>query len=185
MTDNQITDLLFDRDERALAEIEIKYGKLLFSVAYGILGDKCDSEECANDCLLSVWNAIPPARPPSLRAYLLQTVRRRALDRYKEKHRKKRIPSELTVSMDDLYAALESGEETARETDSQQLREHINTFLRSLPSRRRYIFIERYYSASAVKAIAKDLKISVRSVYKEIDKIKQDLLTYLSENEVF
>ncbi len=185
MTDEKMIDLLFARDERVLGEIEKKYGKLLFSVAFGILGDACDSEECRNDTLLAVWNAVPPLRPHSLRAVLLQTVRNIALDRYKQKRRKKRVPSELTISMDELHAALESGEELARENDSERLRELINAFVRSLPERRRYIFIERFYAATSAEKLARELKLSVWSIYKETDKIKAELRSYLAGNEVY
>ncbi len=185
MNDFEITELYFARDERAIRETDEKYGALIFSVAYGILGDAPDSEECRNDALLSLWNAIPPERPRSLRAYALQIVRRIALDRYKQKRRKKRIPSELTVSMEELHAALESGSETADNSDAEHLRELINSFVRALPERRRYIFVERYYAASKPEKIAKDLGLSQRTVYTEIDRIKESLRSYLSENEVY
>ncbi len=183
--DDKIIEYFFSRDEKAIEYTQQKYGALLFSVAQGILGDASDSEECRNDCLLALWNAIPPERPKSFRAYALQIVRRIALDRYKQKRRKKRIPSELTLSMDDLHAALESGEDIAFEEDSEKLRILINDFVRALPQRQRYIFIERYYAASKPERIAKELSLSVWTVYKEIDKIKDSLRSYLTENEVY
>lgn len=63
MDDNRIIDLYFARDESAIEETKLKYGRLLLSIANSILGSREDSEECENDTYLRTWNAIPPTRP--------------------------------------------------------------------------------------------------------------------------
>ena len=60
MDDLQIIELYFARDEHAIKETDIKYGKLCFRVAKNILLNNEDSEECVNDTYLTVWNKIPP-----------------------------------------------------------------------------------------------------------------------------
>ena len=57
--------------------------------------------------------------------------------------------------------------------------------MRKLTERQRYIFIDRFYLAESVETIAKDLSISVPTVYREIEKIKQGLKNHLERNEVF
>ena len=44
MDDRKIIELLFDRDEQALAEIRMKYGRYCESVAQNILGCSADAE---------------------------------------------------------------------------------------------------------------------------------------------
>lgn len=63
ITDKEILQLLYHRDEQALKETVKQYGALCLSVARNILGSQEDAEECLNDALLAVWNAIPPERP--------------------------------------------------------------------------------------------------------------------------
>ena len=75
MTDEKIIELLFRRDERALAEIESKYKGLLRYIAGNFLSAREDVEECLNDVLLSIWNAIPPNEPDPLCAYVFRTCR--------------------------------------------------------------------------------------------------------------
>ena len=104
MNDGDIIELYFLRDERAISETDAKYGKYLFSVAYNVVHDRLDCEECLNDTYLDAWNAMPPERPAVLKAFLAIIMRRRAIDRYKAEKRKKRIPSELTVSLSELDA---------------------------------------------------------------------------------
>ncbi len=183
--DAEIIELYFVRDEKAIKLTDKKYGAYLFTVAFNILGDRLDCEECRNDTYLDTWNAIPPHRPLSLKAFLTRIIRCRAVNRYKQKNSKKRIPSELTVSVDELYAALESGEDVAACRDAEQLGALIESFLRSIPERQRHIFIERYYMASSADAIARELSLSVWTVYKELDKTREALRAYLAENEVY
>ena len=58
MDDLRIIELYFNRDEQAIKETDTKYGKLCHSIAYNILNNHEDSEECVNDTYVSVWNTI-------------------------------------------------------------------------------------------------------------------------------
>ena len=63
IADEQIIELYWQRNENAIQETDKKYGQFLFGIAYNILHDRLDCEECQNDTYLGVWNAIPPTRP--------------------------------------------------------------------------------------------------------------------------
>ena len=66
MDDLRIIELYFERDEQAIKETDAKYGKLCHSIAYNILNNHEDSEECVNDTYVGVWNAIPPTSRTTL-----------------------------------------------------------------------------------------------------------------------
>ena len=70
MTDEQIIDLFFARSEQGIRELDAKYGKFCRRLAYNMLGDAQDAEECVSDAYLGAWNAIPPAEPHPLLTYL-------------------------------------------------------------------------------------------------------------------
>lgn len=93
LEDIKIVELYFNRDEKAIIETDAKYGKLLFKIAYNILGNKSDCEECLNDIYLGIWNAIPPTNPNSFCSFISQIARNIAINKYKENSAKKRIPS--------------------------------------------------------------------------------------------
>lgn len=63
MNEQQIIALYFERNEQAITETAAKYGRLCHRIAYNILNNHEDCEECVNDTYIGVWNAIPPARP--------------------------------------------------------------------------------------------------------------------------
>ena len=90
MDDSRIIELFEQRDERAIAESNVKYGQLCTRVAMNILQNAQDAEECVSDTYLKAWNAIPPARPARLGAFLAKITRNLSLDRYRAIHAAKR-----------------------------------------------------------------------------------------------
>ena len=175
MSDEQIVELYWRRDERAIRETDRKYQHFLLTVAHNILRDAQDCEECLNDTYLGAWNAIPPARPKVLQAFLATIMRRTAIDCYKRKKRQKRIDSELTVALSEVEEFWADGSDPAAELDAHELGRIISEFIRALPKRRMYIFMSRYYTARPIGEIARLLGCSESTVNKEIAAIKRDL----------
>ncbi|MBQ8743240.1 MAG: sigma-70 family RNA polymerase sigma factor [Clostridia bacterium] len=175
MDDAKIVELYFRRDEKAIEETDFKYKKYLFSVAYNLLHDRLDCEECLSDTYLGAWNAIPPSRPNVLKAFLTTIARRVAIKRYHAGLRKRTIPSELTVSLSELEAFVSGDEDVCSDFDAERLGSVISDFLRSLSERRRFIFMSRYYVADPIDTIASDLGLSRSTVNKELAAIRSDL----------
>lgn len=174
LEDNEIIELFWSRNESAIDETDIKYGKYLLAIAYNVLNDTLDSEECLNDTYLSVWNSIPPTRPNVLRAFLTTVMRRVAVNRYHSNSKKSAVPSEMTHSLSEMEYFL-SLCDAESDFDTRQLGQIISEYLRSITSRRRYIFMSRYYVFKTVKQIAKDLGLSVSMINKELVIIKNGL----------
>ena len=63
MTDKKLVELYWERREEALERTQEQYGAWCRTIARNILDQEQDVEECLSDSLLSLWNAIPPARP--------------------------------------------------------------------------------------------------------------------------
>ena len=74
MEDEKIITLFEQRSERALAELDTKYGKVCRSVSHNILHCNEDVEECVNDAYLGVWNAIPPEKPNPLATFVCRII---------------------------------------------------------------------------------------------------------------
>lgn len=75
MNDAGIIDLYWQRSERAIPETENAYGPYCHTVAYNLLRNAEDAEESVNDTWLAAWNAMPPERPNSLKAFLGRITR--------------------------------------------------------------------------------------------------------------
>lgn len=175
MSDEKIVELYWQRDEQAIKETDAKYRRFLLSVAYNIVYEVRDSEECLNDTYIGAWNAIPPSKPVLLQAFLATIMRRCAIDCYKARKRQKRIASELTVSLSELEDFISEDDDMYSEAEARELGRIISDFVRSLTERRMYIFMSRYYVARPIKEIARLLSVSESTVNKEIATIKEDL----------
>lgn len=185
LEDEQIVDLYWGRDERAIRETDRKYGELLYQLAYNILHDRCDCEECQNDAYLGIWNSIPPTRPQSFPAYITRIMRHLALTRYRERNAQKRVPSELTVSMEKLLSEKHTlallGVEASEPSELSKL---ISEFVRALPDRQRYIFIGRYFMSDPVGRIARELSVTESTVYRELERIRTQLRQHLERSGI-
>lgn len=95
ISDEQIIEMYWQRDEMAIHETDKKYGKMLFKISYNILRDKQDCEQCRNDTYIGIWNAIPPARPAVFPAFITQIVRRISINNIRKKQAKKEFRPSL------------------------------------------------------------------------------------------
>ncbi len=181
-SDEEIVELYFARDEKAISETHRKYGSYLLRLCENVLHDSADSEECRNDVYLKVWQSIPPERPTVLPAYLNRVARGTAIDRYRARARQGALRSELVASLDELADVLPSPDTVVSEWQSAELGQMISRYLRTQPKRRQYLFVARYFRAEAVEDIAEALCVSPSAVYKELAKLRRGLREYLERN---
>ncbi len=184
LPDNRIIDLYWERDEDAIKATDEKYGKYLFTISYNILKDRLDSEECMNDTYLAAWGKIPPARPSVLQRFLSKITRNISVNRYIRKHAQKRIPSELTVSLEELEECIEGIVIENEDEAVTKVSEILNTYLFGLSERDRFIFVCRYYYADPISGIAKILNISDKTVYRELSKMREELRKALAKEGI-
>ncbi len=183
--DEEIIELYWQRNENAIQETDAKYGKMIFRIAYNILCDKSDCDECKNDTYLRVWNSIPPTRPLAFAPYISKVARNIAIDRYKEKQCTKRIPSEYTVAFDDLCNTICTADSPELAHGGRETAKLINDYAKGLSEKQQYIFIGRFYFAETMEHIANTLGISTASVSREIAKLKNGLKKHLERNGVY
>ena len=183
LTDEAIIALFYERDESAISESNRKYGRYLLTVAYNILGNHPDCEECLNDTYLNAWTSIPPAKPRSLGAYLTKIIRGIAINRYNRDRRERRIPPEAVESLSDLEGALAEAE-FLQADEAKLIGEVISRYLRGVSRKERYIFMARYYAVHPIVEIAGKLGISESAVKKALTAMKKDLRRELEKEGI-
>ena len=179
LSDEEIISLYWEREEKAIDATDVKYGKYLYTIAYNILNDDLDSEECLNDTYLGTWNAIPPQRPRLFQAFLSKIMRNTALGRVRKATSAKRIPSEMMLSLEELDECIpfEPGEDEKYYIN--RLSELFNNYLDTLTDRQLFVFVCRYYYSDPVVRIADMLKLSTNTVSRDLAKIRNGLKEYL------
>lgn len=151
MDDRRIVELFLNRSEEALLQIDIKYGRYCHRVAFNVLGNAEDSEECVNDAYMRVWGSIPPNEPSSLSAYVGKITRNIALDKLRQKNSSKRGNGEVPVLLDELE----------RRQDSAEIIDALNGFLETLSATERGVFMRRYWMMEPIADVAARYDISV------------------------
>lgn len=183
MQDREIVELFFRRSEQAISELDRKYGKACYKVSFNILNSRQDAEECVNDAYLGTWNAIPPARPDPLLAFVCKIVRNLSLKAYHRKTAVKRN-SVYEVAMEEMQNCLTASDDPEAELEARELAQVIDDFLRTLNRRDRVIFMRRYAYVDAYADIAKRVGLSEKNVSVRLTRLRKRLREYLSEKEV-
>ena len=179
--DEMLIQLFFARDEQALSEAEHRYGKLCRTMAFRILGDRQDAEECANDVLLKLWHAIPPAKPRSLTAFVSGITRNLALDRLAANNAEKRGGTQLSAVLDELAPYLRSDENMEDRLEAIAIQDAVTRFLQSLPKESRMIFLARYYAMQPIAEIAQQHASTTGRVKMILKRTKEKLRGFLKE----
>ena len=184
MEDCFIIDLYWQRSERAIAETEKKYGGFCYSIAYNILSVREDSEECVNDTWHSTWNAIPPQRPTSFRAWLGRITRNKALDLWNKKHRQKRYSGgdELLSELEDCIPSPVTVESRI---EAKELTRHIEEWLRALPREDRILFLRRYWNGQPLSDLAREMGISPEKLASRMYRLRWSLKDALKKEGVY
>ncbi len=181
MDDKQIVDLYWERSEAAIAETDKKYGRYCHYIAYQILYSDADAEEIVNDTYLKTWNTVPPNRPDPLKPYLGMITRRLACNAYEAKHAKKRGGHQLSLVLDELSECIPDGNSGEDIEESVALRDALNRFVRSLPSKTQKIFVRRYWYASPVSEIAEAYGMKENHVSVLLYNTRKKLKGFLSK----
>lgn len=176
-----IIELLERRDESALELLRESYGDYCRAIILRLLGDEEETEEALSDVWMQVWNAVPPARPRHLKAYLAQTARNIAINRIRRDQTAKR--SCATVLLEELADCLPDRRWEDRER-SREVREVLNAFLHGLPREERTIFVRRYWFGETVPEIARDFRYSESRVTSLLHRLRKRLKKHLEQEGI-
>ncbi|MBP3923314.1 MAG: sigma-70 family RNA polymerase sigma factor [Ruminiclostridium sp.] len=179
MEDNRIITLYNERNENAITETKDKYGKLVRKVSYEILRNDEDTEECENTTYLSTWNAIPPTLPKSLCAFICKIARNTAVDllRKLSRHKAENIYDELEEIIGD-------NSDPQDILEDRMLTTFIDSYLSSIKSRNRQMFLMRYYCNMSMKTIGEYFGLSENAVRVQLMRTREGLRVYLSEKGI-
>ena len=164
MNDKNIVDLYFNRDEEAITQIDKKYGRYCYSIAYNILTNKEDAEESVSDTYMTAWRAIPPRRPSVLSTFLGKITRHISIDRWRERSAYKRGGGEVTLALEELEECIAGRQNVEMEYERKELIRAYVKFLDTLPVTERRVFLCRYWYVDSVEAIAEKFGFSQSKV---------------------
>ncbi len=181
MEDRKIVDLYWQRDENAIPETAAKFGGYCRTIAYNILADAEDAEECLNDTWLRAWNTMPTNRPNKLAPYLGKLSRWISLTRLREKTSLKRGGGETELVLDELAEAVDAGADVEKAVELKELNAALRRFLKNLGETERQVFLARYWFIASIAEIAEKFGFSESKVNSMLHRTRKKLLAYLKE----
>ncbi len=180
VSDEQILDQYFARDEQAVRLTTEKYGAYCHSIAGNLLADGRDAEECVSDTWFKAWNSIPPARPLNFKAYLGRITRNEALSLIRKDSAKKRASARYAVSMDELAECLTTEDNPVEKAvDNGEIAACINEYLDGQPTEKRSMFVMRYFYLDSIEDIAADLDMRKSRVKTTLFRMRAELKIHL------
>ena len=181
--DDEIIELYWKRDPKAIEETQTQYGEKLGRLSFGILENREDAQECVNDTYLRTWDSIPPTRPQFLFAYLAKICRFLCFDVLDHKNAQKRsaLVVELTHEMQQCIP--DSRDED--KVQGEQIGQNITAFLRTQSKQDRLLFMKRYWYGVSIKDLAQQMQISESSAKVRLHRIRGRLKKYLESEGIW
>ena len=170
--ESEIIDMFFRRDPAALKSVSDDYGRLFRRIAFNITSSDTVADEVANDVLLALWKAIPPARPENLSAYGSAVARNIALGR---------VRSELSGGRPAVEEELDESvpDGLPDDADREALAGLIDAFLKNCPGRTRAVFVMRYFEEEPLERISERTGMSEGAVKSLLHRTRLKLRAYL------
>lgn len=154
LRDDDLVSLVAQRHEAALGAVYDRYGRLVYTVALRITGDRQTAEEVVQDVFQNVWQAAGTFQPgmAAFSSWLLGITRHRAIDATRSKRERSRSrEQELTFDMPVTTSAPDDV------VGMRLLRDDIRTALDELPNNQRQAIELAYYGGLTRAEIAERL----------------------------
>lgn len=155
LRDDELLTLVQRRHEPALGVIYDRYGRLIYTIALRITGDRQTAEEVVQDVLQNVWQAAGTFQPGigQFSSWIFGITRHRAIDATRSKRERART-REQTL---DAGAPFVAPGNIERDVDQSLLRDAVRLALAKLPGNQRQAIELAYYGDLTRAEIAEQL----------------------------
>ena len=182
MEDAKIIALFWERNEQAVKETDIAYGRRLFVLSNHILNNREDAEESVSDTYMETWKSIPPKRPKYFYAFLASICRNLSFNRLDWKLAAKRNAEVVALTQEMETCIPDTRQES--QMDRRELRRILESFLEGLSKESRLIFLRRYLYVDTVAEIAARYGISESKVKTQLHRTRTKLYNHLAKEGI-
>ena len=184
MEDKEIINLFWKRSENAIHETAKKYGNYCHYIAYGILHNYEDAEECVNDTYYKAWETIPPQSPQKLSVFLGKITRNLALNKWEYYNAEKRGKGQVSIVLEELHECIPTSDNVEQVIDDLHFEQVFNAFLASLSKEKRMVFMRRYWYFSSIKEIARDFHMGEGKVKMLLLRLRKEFCIFLEKEGI-
>jgi RNA polymerase sigma-70 factor, ECF subfamily len=176
--DEDLMPLVEVGDAEAFAVLYERHGRMAYSLAYRMMGEKQEAEDVVQEAFIKVWRSAGGYRVgrASVRTWILSIVRNSGLDHIRSRASRGRMRDKVEASAptsepSDAFA------EAWRNTQQEQVREALN----ALPREQLKILEMAYFSGYTHAEIAEHLELPLGTVKGRMRLGLQKLRGYYQE----
>ncbi|MGN0732572.1 MAG: RNA polymerase sigma factor [Emergencia sp.] len=170
MQEQNIIELLLQRNEKGMDALLLHYGPLMKYIISPILQNPQDQEDCLSEVAMRIWERIEQfdRERGSWNAWLTAITRNAALNYTRDAHRHN--------SVEEIPYGMPSPEPGPEELILQKERQNaLNHALCQLSPRDKMLFYRKYYYFQSTAQIASELGMTERAVEGKLYRLKKQL----------
>ena len=167
-SDESVLKRLNNGEQRAMGDLWGRYAGLLFSQALRILHNTTEAEDVVVEVFSEVWRRAGGYHPERARpaAWLVTLVRRRAIDRFRERRSHERAEERLAL---ERGRAGDASDGTAEQVRIVELRRLLEQVLARLPERQREAVCLVYFEGLTQREISKKTRTPIGTVKTRLE----------------
>jgi len=161
LADEELMPLVNNGAPKAFAALYDRHSQAAYCLAYRMMGEKQAAEDLAQEAFIKVWRRAGSyrAQKGSVRTWILSIVHNRGIDQLRSHASRRRTQEKIEASAASSQPS-EAFAETWRNTQSEQVREALNT----LPKEQLKILELAYFSGYTHVQIAELLNVPLGTV---------------------
>ncbi|NCF69851.1 MAG: sigma-70 family RNA polymerase sigma factor [Chloroflexi bacterium] len=184
LEDDVLLRLITKAQANALNELYGRYGRLVYSIALHILGEKATAEETTLDVFTKVWQKADTFRSNrgSVRVWLTSMTRNRAIDVLRQQSVRLNVQNKLWTEATSQPISNERIPETA--VDLNLRKQRIRTAIIQLPEEQRIVLDLAYFQGYSQSEISQLCNVPLGTVKTRVRLAIQKLRRLLQDDQI-
>jgi RNA polymerase sigma-70 factor (ECF subfamily) len=161
LADEDLISLVQTKDAEAFAVLYDRHGRVAYSLAYRMMGERQAAEDLVQDAFLKLWRSARSYRPErgSVRTWLLSIVHNQGIDQIRSSASRRRTQDKVEASAP-RFQPSEAFAQSWRNAQREQVREALKT----LPQEQLKVLELAYFSGYTHVEIAELLDLPLGTV---------------------
>jgi RNA polymerase sigma-70 factor, ECF subfamily len=181
LNDSELIDLIAHHNEAALGELYDRYNRLVFSIAFAVVGEHGAAEEITLDVFIRIWQKAGTYRAEKARVttWLTRIARNRAIDTLR---REEVRPLKHSIGWAHVSPEPASDHNTESAAHNAMERQRVRAAVGALPDEQQEVLSLAYFKGYTHREIASALDLPLGTVKGRIRGAMHRLRSLLEES---
>lgn len=183
LTDNELVEIVRERDQEKYAELIERYQGKLFAYLYRLTGSREETEDLLQDVFIKAYkNLRSYDATRKFSSWIYRIAHNEAVNHIKRRSLKRFIPWEdITATKDMLVmSSSEEGADTTRMRE--ETKKEVNEAINRLSFKYKQVLLLRYYSDKSYEDISEILGKPINTVGTLINRAKKKMAAEIEKN---